>query len=103
MIKNCFQKLQDKMHTAAINIEKLKELGEVLDAIPLSPEELDVIEEEIVKAERYYELLAQKDELEAEVKRLKDVVDQLDNLPNATEMCVRCVESEGENRCSPKP
>lgn len=79
----------------------MKELGEVLDSIPTSPEELDEIEKEILKAERYYELLEQKEELDAEIKRLEAIIKELDNLPSTTEMCVQCVESEGKNKCKP--
>lgn len=79
----------------------MKELDEVLGTIPITAEELDEIEKEILKAERYYDLLAQKDELEAEIMRLQEVIKQLDNLPSGTQLCVQCVESEGKNKCKP--
>lgn len=82
------------MNASKADLEKLKELGIILDAIPSTKRELDEVEEEIKKAERYFQLLRQIKELERQVFSMENVVAQLEELPN--NLCNADVHPEGK-------
>lgn len=82
------------MNTSKINLEKLKELDNVIATVPISEKELLDIEREINKGNRYFELQEQIEVMKKEVKLLGDVAAQLEELP--TNLCSADVHPEGK-------
>lgn len=68
-------------------VEIIKEVSSLLDALPSTPEELLEIEREIEQAEKYFEMIDKKNEIEKEVEGLKNILKELEKLPENKEIC----------------
>lgn len=90
-----FQELKEKLYRSEIDLQILKELGEIFYSVPLKEEELDEIEEEIAKGEKYFILLEQKEHLEADLYGLEKIANELENLSG--ELCNPNIHPEGKD------
>lgn len=86
--------MQNKVNTSKTELVKLKELDAVIAAVPISEEELNNVEQELNKANLYFQLQQQIEEMEKEVNLLGNVALQLEELP--TNLCNAEVHPEGK-------
>lgn len=85
--------MKKQLDTSKENLEKVKELDIIIEAVPITEDELNNIEEEINKGNEYFQLLQNIKELEQEVNTLESIASQLNNLPET--LCSADVHPEG--------
>lgn len=88
-----FQDVKKQLNTSKKNLEKIKELDSIIEAVPITEDELNNIEEEINKGNEYFQLLQTIKDLEQEVNTIEIISSELNSLPKT--LCSADVHPEG--------